>query len=101
MKTLMEALDAVSLKEENDRAYDAYTDFDRIRRVSMGDYIIYFEQRYNKMCKFDMALPDAALAFKLLDTANLDIKDKQLAPAASSTLTFTSMKSALKRVLEI
>ena len=32
MKTLLEALDSVFLKEEKDRAYDAYTDFDRIRR---------------------------------------------------------------------
>lgn len=101
MKTLLDALDGVFLKEEKDRAYDAYTDFDRIRRekeVSMADYIVNFEQRYNKMRKFDMALPDAVLAFKLLDTANLDVKDKQLALTACSTLTFASMKSALKRI---
>lgn len=101
MKTLVEALDSVFLKEEKDRAYDAYTDFDNIKRendVSMTDYIVHFEQRYNKMRKFDMVLPDAVLAFKLLDTASLDVKDKQLALTACSTLTFASMKSALKRI---
>ena len=101
MAKLVEALDNVFLKEEKDRAYDAYTDFDTIRRetdVSMADYIVHFEQRYNKMRKFDMALPDTVLAFKLLDTADLDVKDKQLALTACSTLTFASMKSALKRI---
>ncbi|KAG7513194.1 hypothetical protein JOB18_000802, partial [Solea senegalensis] len=40
------------LKEEEDRQYEAYTEFDRIARgscVSMVDYIIEFEHRYNKI----------------------------------------------------
>ncbi len=47
-------------KEEKDRAYEACTDFDRIWRendVSMEDYIVNFEQKYNKRHKFDMTPP--------------------------------------------
>lgn len=101
MDTLLAKLDNLFLKEEKDRTYDAYSDFDRILRdgnVSMADYIIDFEQRYSRMRKYKMELPDAVLAFKLLDTACLDVTDRQLALTACADLTFASMKSALKRI---
>lgn len=101
MKTILDKLDSVFLKEEKDRQYDAYTEFDRITRehgIPMADYIIEFESKYNKLRNFGMTLPDAVLAFKLLDTAGLDAKDKQLALTACATLTFADMKSALKRI---
>lgn len=97
----MQKLDTVYLKEEKDRQYDAYTEFDNIKResnVTMLDYIVEFERTYNKMSKLKMKLPDAVLAFKLLDTAGLCVKDKQLALTACSDLTFSNMKSALKRI---
>lgn len=101
MDVLLSKLDSVFLKEEKDRQYEAYTEFDRINRqsgTSMVDYIIEFEQRYNKIRKFKMELPDAVLAFKLLDTAGLNTKHKQLALTACSTISFDNMKSALKRI---
>lgn len=101
MTTLMAKLDDVFLKEEKDRAYEAYSYFDGITKdssVSMADYIIDFEQRYNRMKRYNMTLPDAVLAFKLLDTACLDDKNRQLALTACTELTFSSMKSALKRI---
>jgi hypothetical protein len=61
----------------------------------MVDYIIEFEHRYNKLCKFKMELTDAVLAFKLLHTAGLNVKDKQLALTACPSVSFVDMKSAL------
>lgn len=101
MNTLLLKLDDLFLKEEKDQTYEAYTSFDRIMKdsgVSMTDYIIDFEQRYSRMRKYKMELPDAVLAFKLLDTACLEVKDRQLALTACTDLTFASMKSALKRI---
>ncbi len=91
MATLMTKLDYVFLKEEKDCAYEAYSYFDGITKnglVSMTDYIIDFEQRYNRMKKYNMTLPDAVLAFKLLDTACLDEKNRQLALTACTELKF-------------
>ena len=45
-----------------------------------------------------MSLPEAVLAFKLLDNAGLLARDKQLALTASSDVKYTSMKSALQRI---
>ena len=101
MTTLLMKLDSVFLKEEKDRQYEAYTEFDRITKgngVSMVDYIVEFERRYNRIRQFKMELLDAVLAFKLLDTAGLHIKDKQLALTACPSLTFDNMKAALKRI---
>lgn len=66
MTTLLAKLDALFLKEEKDRIYDAYSDFDRIMKeanMSMADYIIDFEQRYSRMKRYNVELPDAVLAF--------------------------------------
>lgn len=46
--------------------------------VPMMDYKITFEQRYSRMCKYKMELPDATLAFKKLDTACFEVKEQQL-----------------------
>lgn len=101
MDVLLTKLDSMFLKEEKDRQYEAYTEFDRINRqsgTSMVDYIIEFERRYYKIRKFKMELPDAELAFKLLDNTGLNTKDKQLALTACSAISFDNMKSALKRI---
>lgn len=53
---------------------------------------------FNRIRKFKMELPDALLAFKLLDTAGLNVKDKQLVLTASPSISFVDIKSALKRI---
>ncbi len=78
MATVMTKLDDVFLKEEKDRTYSYFDGITKNGLVSMADYIIDFEQRYNRMKKYDMMLPDTVLAFKLLDKACLDEKNRQL-----------------------
>lgn len=63
----------------------------------MSDYIIDFEQRYNRMKKYNKTLPDTVLAFKLLDTACLDEKNRQMALTLCADMTY-DMKSALKGI---
>ncbi|CAC5379710.1 unnamed protein product [Mytilus coruscus] len=98
---LITELDKLFEKDKIDQAYAAYTVFDQFHRgedVSMSDYITEFEQRYNKCKKYDMGLPDAILAFKLLDNAGLSQSYRQLALTACSDLKFDTMKSALNRI---
>lgn len=100
-ETLLTALDTVYKKGEKERAYEAYSNFENIERtvdMSIGDYIILFERQYNKCKGFNMKLPDEVLSFKLLDKAMLSSKEKQLALAATSDLSYDVMKSSLKRI---
>ncbi|VDI81921.1 Hypothetical predicted protein [Mytilus galloprovincialis] len=94
-------LDKLFEKDKTDQAYAAYTAFDKYHRessIKMCDYIIEFEQKYNKCKKYDMPLPDAILAFKLLNNAGLGESDRHLALTACSDLKFETMKAALNRI---
>lgn len=103
MSNLINVLDNLFLKDSLDSMYEAYKNFDKFQRpenMSISEYIIEFDQRYLKSTKFEMTLPDAVLAFKLLDKSGLDYQQRQLAltACASSELKYKNMKSALKRI---
>ena len=96
---LISELDKLFEKDKVDETYSAYTDFDKYQRESnknMSEYIINFEQKYNKCKKYEITLPDTVLAFKLLDNAGLSQNNRQLALTACSYLRFNTMKAALK-----
>ena len=98
---LITELDKLFEKDKKDQTYFAYTDFDKYQREStmdMSEYIINFEQKYNKCKKFEMPLPDTVLAFKVLDNAGLSQNDRQLALTACNDLKFDTMKAALNRI---
>lgn len=101
MKFLLEALDKVFKRNEIDILYTQYSNFEKLERQkdqNISEYIVEFERQYNKMKSKAMALPEAVLAFKLLDKAGLDQRDKQLALTACAQINFENMKSALKRI---
>ena len=101
MQVLCTMLDKVLKKEDKDLAYETYTTFDNFKccdGVTIGDYIYEFEKLYERCSRLKMVLPDAVLAFKLLDNANFTFQEKQLALTACNELTLSSMKSAMKRI---
>ena len=80
MKTLIRTLDKFFSQETINSAYDAYKNFDGFRKpgdMNINDHIVEFDQRYQKSVKHKMTLPDAVLAFKLLDNANLSNHERQ------------------------
>ena len=101
MKVLFEKLDMVFESEKVDETYSTYAKFINFRKesgMSMNDYISECDHLYHRMTEHDMKLPDAVLAFKLLDGASLSQEERQLALAMGNDLKFVTMKSALKRV---
>ncbi|XP_078481410.1 uncharacterized protein LOC100184952 [Ciona intestinalis] len=103
MNILLAKLDETFKSETVDEAYNAYVNFNRFSRSSMSvnDFILQFEHLYSKMCSHGMELSDAILAFKLMDGANLNTSERQLALTLGADLKFKTMKSALKRVLGV
>ena len=101
LKLLLDKLDLTFKAEKVDDACSAYSNFNvfvKKEEISMNDYILEFEHLYYKMAEHDMKLPDTILAFKLLDGAGLNEAQRQLALTLGNDLTFSSMKSALKRI---
>ena len=98
---MLDKLDLTFEVEKVDNAYSAYSNFNVFEKkegLSMNDDILEFEHLYYKMAEHDMKLPDTMLAFKLLDGAGLNEAQRQLTLTLGNDLTFSLMKSALKRI---
>ena len=67
--------------------------------MNVNDYRA-FDQRYQKSVKHRMTLPDAVLAFKVLDNDNLSNHERQLTLTACTDLSYQKIQSAMKRILE-
>ena len=84
---LIVRLDKWYKKDNLSAAYDAWTKFDTCKKLhdaTMDHYISEFMRRNNEMKKYNVKIPNSILAFKLLDNASLDFKDKQIALTAVS-----------------
>lgn len=101
INVLIEKLDSLFLKDENNSAFEAYDTFERYQRpVDMGmtDYINNFERLYQKAKHFKLDLPDGVLAYRLLRSANLSDTHAQLARATLPSLTYNNMQQQLKKI---
>ena len=97
---LIDKLKASFGKEGNDRAIELYSRFENLTRGNslMSDYIQKFQTAYHQITNFDMKLPTAVLACKLLNGANLDDKERKMVLAATSELEYDKMKASLRRI---
>ena len=96
---LIKQLDTVFKKEAIDEAYSPFESYKRKPEETVSDYIIEFEHRYSKAKKFEMALPDSVLAYKLLAGAWLSQKERKLVLTAVNKLEFSAIKSASKEFM--
>ena len=72
---LIAYMDSLFKKDELSEVYERYAAFDRYKKDSgqkMDDLILEFKTRYNRAKQKEMELPQAILAFKLLDAAQAD-----------------------------
>ena len=101
VKNLLDCLDELFLKDETCLCYEAYEAFEKFVRpaaMSISDYIIQFEQLYNKAKTHKMEILDGVLAYRLLNSANLSEQHKQLVRATVSEMKYSIMKEQLKKV---
>ncbi|KAK4305735.1 hypothetical protein Pmani_022381 [Petrolisthes manimaculis] len=104
MNVLLQHLDKWYQKDEMSAAYEAWTrfvTFTKVNEDAMEKYILEFVKRNAVLEKYKVSIPKCILAFKLLDNAGLDIKDKQIVLTAVSfsepEKMFDSMQQALKK----
>lgn len=104
LNVLLNFLDKIYKKDELESAYEAWSDFQRYKKVdsmSIGDYIMEFDKRYKAAKKFNMTLSVPVLAFQLLENGGLTQRDRQLTLTAvdyskKDTL-YDQMIAALKK----
>ena len=84
LKSIMDKLDEVYLKDKNTLSYTAFKEFYEYKRSSgekYSEFMLKFEQLYNKMAKYDMHLHEGVKAFFLLNAVNMSIESEKLARA--------------------
>ena len=101
---LLQHLDKWYKRDEMSAAYEAWTKFDSYKKVkedTMEKYILEFGKRNTVLGRYKVVIPKCILASKLLDSAGLEVKDKQIVLTAVSfsepDKMFDSMQQALKK----
>ena len=104
LKTLLDSLDKWYKKDELSAAYESWTRFDTYKKEkqdNMEKYILEFDKRSKALSRHNVVIPKCILAFKLLDSAGLDVKEKQIVLTAVTfsepDTMYDSMQLALKK----
>ena len=97
---LLDKLKSKFGREETDRLFEAYVNFETVARLdrNMTEYIQDFERLYAELKKFKIDVPSEVLACKLLHCAGLDTKDRHLVLSATPDLKFDAMRTSLRRI---
>ena len=97
---IIEALDAVFLKDETTRTFCAIKSFIEFRRESgqtFPKFILEFKSKYREIEKYKIKFEDNIMAYFLLTSANLSPDHERLV-RATSTLKFSDMEEKLQKV---
>lgn len=104
VETLITYMNKLFKKDELAEVYERFTLFFRYTKDSnkkMEDFIMEYEKLYNRMVQKKLKLPESILAFKLLESSNLEFKDRQLVLTGvnyeNKDTLFEQMKSAMKK----
>lgn len=98
---ILVCLDELYLKDKSQSAFAAFDEFTSYRRrsdISIQDYIIEFNLKYNKIKTFDMSLPEGVLAYYLLKCANISDDLGNMCKATCTDLTYKNMRTQIEKV---
>ena len=99
LDTLINNLERLYLKDKKAPAYLAYEKFESFQRpteMNVIGYINEFERLYHEIQRYEMTLPTAILAYRVLKSANISNEKQQLARATITELNYENMKKQLK-----
>lgn len=94
-------LDKLYLKDKTESGFAAFDRFIKFRRpfnMSIKDYAIEFNLRYNRLKDYDMTLPEGVLAYTFLTCANLQDDQERLCRATVAKLTYADMKQQIEKI---
>ena len=101
MDVLFDALDKVfkidDIQEDNE-VYNNFMHYEKPEDLSMREFLVEFDHRYQKMKKHKMELPDTVLVLKLLDSSKVTGDERKLCLTVTKDNTYDGMKAAIKQV---
>ena len=78
--------------------YEKIQPFQRPTEMNIVDYINEFERLYNEIERYEMTLPTAVLAYRVLESASISNEKQQLVKATITKLNYKNMKKLLKAI---
>ena len=96
-KKIIDELDKVYMKDNTTQAFCAFKEFYEFKRSAgqnFSEFIVEYDQRYHKIEKYEMKLPEGVQAFFLLKAANLTVESEKLA-RATAKLEYADMREKL------
>ena len=103
VEIILKKLDEIFLPDKGRRQFSAFKSLYNLRRrdnVPVSSFVNDFEHAYFKFKEQDMKLPDSVMAFMLLASCSLSDEDSRLVMSAITEVTYSSMKSALRRIFD-
>ena len=88
-------------KDESRYQYDTFGNFIKFQRpanMTISDYIVEHNLRYQKFKSYGGTLPEPVLGYSVLDCANLEEKKKELCRGTCGVLTYDNMKVQIEKV---
>ena len=101
---LVKKLDGLFLKDENQRIYVSLKTFEQYKRTqdqSLDNFINEFERNHNRVKGHKIDFPDSYIAYRLLESANLEPAKSELIRTTINSLSYKDMKTQLRKLEDV
>ena len=101
---LYEKLDSLFKIDTAQASLSAYADFEKYMRpssMSMADFNIEFDRMVGKLKEYEIKLPEAVLAHRVLKSANLSEDNEKLVVATVNDATYKDMMDQIKKIMRV
>lgn len=103
VEVILNKLDKLFEEDKDKITYTVYDEFERFRKtkeMSMTDYLVEFELKYDIAKQYGNILPQPVLAYRLLKGANLSEQKQELARATCAQWNYETLKVQLKKIFD-
>ena len=104
MKNVIDALDKIYKEDDSAYVYRALKKFEtyvRPKDMPLSSYISEFNKMISEMESYKITMPDCALAYRFLNSANLPAEKLNLALATVKSMTYADMLTAVKKIFSV
>ena len=104
MKNVMEALDKIYKEDDSAYIYRSLKKFEtyvRPKDMPLPTYVAQFEKMISEMETYKITMPDCAVAYRFLNSANLPSEKVDLALATVKSMTYADMLTSVKKIFSV
>ena len=101
LKRLLSKLDRIFMQDENWKCFNAYLDFENLRKSSdqsVDEFLSEFDLKHYRLKECGVTLPDAIIACRLIKSCNLSEVHFKLCLSTVPKMTFEDMRRTLKKI---